>query len=100
MDVERLDLLRREVREVTEEIIRLMGKRFSLIKEINDIKIRAGIPVRDLAVEEALRRRVAALCDRYKVKRELGLRILNLLIEESVRMQEKARGREKRKDPI
>lgn len=100
MDVERLDALRREIREVTEEIIRLIGKRFSLVMEIGDIKIRAGIPVRDLAVEETLRRRVAALCDKYGVKRDLGLRILNLLIEESVRMQEEARGREKRKSPI
>lgn len=91
MDLERLDTLRGEVGEVTEEIIRLIGRRFSLVKEISDIKIRAGIPVRDLAVEEALRQRVAALCDKYGVKRELGLKILNLLIEESVRMQEEAR---------
>lgn len=98
MDLERLDALRREVREVTEEIIRLVGKRLCLVEEINDIKIEAGIPIRNFAVEAVLKRSIAELCDKYRVKRDLGLRILNLLIMESIKMQEE--DREKRRGKI
>lgn len=49
------------------------------------------MPVRNLSVEEVLRQNVAVLCDKYGVKRDLGLKILNLLIEESIRMQEEDR---------
>jgi len=82
-----LESLRHKVNKVTVEIIRLCGERFSLARKIGEMKARMGFPIEDLKVEEKLRREVLEKCSVFGVDAEFGLRILDLLLEESKRNQ-------------
>lgn len=86
-DRSELEALREEVREVTNEIIRLTGLRFSLTKEIDRIKRSIKLPVVDYKVERDLKSSIIDACNKYNVDEHFGLRLLNLLIDEAVRMQ-------------
>jgi len=80
-----LEALRKEVKDITNEIIRLIAHRLSLTKKINEIKFSLGLPTIDYKVERDLRKSVINTCKKYDVDEQFGLRILNLLIEEAVR---------------
>ncbi|MGQ9469020.1 MAG: aminotransferase class I/II-fold pyridoxal phosphate-dependent enzyme [Nitrososphaerales archaeon] len=82
-----LEALRKEVREITNEIIRLIGLRLSLVKKINEIKHFMGLPIIDYKVERDLKNSVIDACKKYNVDEQFGLRLLNLLIDEAVRAQ-------------
>lgn len=85
-----MDALREEVRSVTIEIMRLVGKRLSLVRRIGERKLRKGLPVENLEVERRLRKMVSEKCEAYGVSLSFGLRLLNLLIEEGKRIQKEA----------
>ncbi|MCP8317087.1 MAG: aminotransferase class I/II-fold pyridoxal phosphate-dependent enzyme [archaeon] len=82
-----LEALRKEVREITKEIIRLIGLRLSLAKKINEVKHSMGLPIIDFKVERDLKNFVIDACKKYNVDESFGLRLLNLLIDEAVRAQ-------------
>lgn len=82
-----LEALRKEVRDVTNEIIRLIGLRLSLAKRINEIKRSMELPIIDYKVERELKSSVIDACKKYNVDESFGLRILNLLIDEAVKAQ-------------
>lgn len=82
-----LEALRREVKEITNEIIRLIGRRLSLTKKINEIKRSMGLPIIDHRVERDLRNSVINACKKHNVDERFGLRLLNLLIDEAVKVQ-------------
>ena len=84
-----LDALRKESEDVLVEIMRLMGKRSSLARSIAETKMRQSLPIEDLEVERRLNRIVRQKCKAYGVDPNLGLRVLNLLIEESKNVQSK-----------
>lgn len=86
-DRSELEALREEVRDVTNEIIRLTGLRFSLTKEIDRIKRSMKLPVVDYKVERDLKSSIIDACKKYDIDERFGLRLLNLLIDEAVRMQ-------------
>lgn len=83
----KLDALREEVRQLTSEIIRLMGRRLALAREIGDVKRKLGLPVDNHNVERDLRDVVIEACKRNGVDEDFGLRILDLLIEEAKKFQ-------------
>jgi len=85
--ISELEALREEVRDVTNEIIKLTGLRFSLTKEIDRIKRSMDLPVIDYKVERDLKRSVIDTCKKYNVDERFGLRLLNILIDEAVRIQ-------------
>jgi len=88
MEQERtLEELREEIRQATVEIIRLVGERLSLAKKIGKLKRGMGMPIEDLKAEEELRRLVLEKCRAYGVDIRFGLKLLNLLIDESKRVQ-------------
>ena len=82
-----LEGLRKEIGEVTEEILRLVARRMELAKKIGEVKRELGLYVDQPEVERALMRKA------LKEARELGLderlasRLLSLLIAESARVQ-------------
>ncbi|MEM2936819.1 MAG: chorismate mutase [Candidatus Bathyarchaeia archaeon] len=88
MEQERsLKELREEIRQATVEIIRLTGERLSLAKKIGRLKREMGMPIEDLKAEEELRSLTLEKCQAYGVDRRFGLKLLNLLIDESKRVQ-------------
>lgn len=92
-DEEGLEKLREEVRGVTEDIIHLLGERLSLVGKIYRVKEELGMPVRDHQAEERLAEAVRGACRRYGVDERLGLRVVNLLIQESLKIQEAKAGK-------
>jgi aspartate aminotransferase len=86
-DERELQELRREISRVTKEIIQLIALRNEVAKKIGQIKARDSLPIEDESVEEGLYRDVLEACERLDVDREIGSKILNLLLAESKRIQ-------------
>ncbi len=82
-----LEELREEIRQATVEILRLAGERLSLAKKIGKLKREMGMPIEDPKAEEELRSLALKKCQAYGVNRHFGLKLLNLLIDESKRVQ-------------
>lgn len=91
MEQERgLEELREEIRQATVEILRLTGERLSLAKKIGKLKQKMGISIEDLKAEEELRHLALEKCQVYGVDSRFGLKLLNLLIDESKRVQKES----------
>jgi chorismate mutase len=87
MSLEELKVLREEVARITLEIIRLSSRRLSLVRKIGEIKARNNMAVEDPSVEDDLKARVIDLSKKYNVNVDFSLKLLNLLLEESKRVQ-------------
>ena len=72
---------------LTLEIIRLAGERLALAKKIGEIKAQRNMPIEDSRVEQELREKVAELSKKLNMDVNFSLNLLNLLIEESKRVQ-------------
>ncbi|MEM3443032.1 MAG: aminotransferase class I/II-fold pyridoxal phosphate-dependent enzyme [Candidatus Bathyarchaeia archaeon] len=79
--------LRREIEEVTKQIFQLVGKRFVLAQKIAEAKKGKNLPIEDVDVERKLREAVSKECEKHGVNLDFGLRLLNMLIEESKNIQ-------------
>jgi len=84
---EDLSGLRSEIMRLTLEIIRLAGERLTLAKKIGEIKAQRNMPIEDSRVEQELREKVAELSKKLNMDVNFSLNLLNLLIEESKRVQ-------------
>ncbi len=82
-----LEELRREIASVTFEILRLCSRRNELAEKIAEIKMKMNLPIEDLSVEEDLKRRVLDLCRSEDMDEGFCLKLLDLLIRESKRLQ-------------
>jgi len=89
MEEESLDELREEVKKVTIEIIRLAGKRMTLVGKIGEIKRQKKLPIENLKVEARLRQVVAETCKKYNIDIDFGFEILNFLIHEAKRAEKR-----------
>ncbi|MGQ9623892.1 MAG: aminotransferase class I/II-fold pyridoxal phosphate-dependent enzyme [Candidatus Bathycorpusculaceae bacterium] len=79
--------LRKKIEEVTVEIFQLVGERFVLAQEMAEAKMKDRLPVEDIDAERKLKEVVSKKCKSYGVDLDFGLRLLNLLIEESKNVQ-------------
>ena len=84
---EDLSGLRSEIMRLTLEIIRLAGERLTLAKKIGEIKAQRNMPIEDSRVEQELREKVVELSKKLNMDVNFSLNLLNLLIEESKRVQ-------------
>jgi len=82
-----LERLRDEVSKVTIQIIRLCGERFSLARKIGEVKAQRRMPVEDSKIEANLKQEVLEKCRSYGVDTKFALDLLDLLLEESKRVQ-------------
>jgi aspartate aminotransferase len=85
----RLNELRGQIRNITLDIIRLTGRRQILAEKVAREKAQARRPIRDLEVEKRLQAEVRDYCKEYGIDVGAGLGILNQLLSESLRIQEK-----------
>jgi len=84
-----LEQLRGEMREITAEIMKHVKKRMEIAKNIGEIKSRKGLDVVDERAEEELRSFIMKLCSEIGLEQDLGARLLNILLNESARIQAK-----------
>ena len=82
-----LDRLRNEIRDITADIIHKVKKRMELSKQIGEIKTKNNIDVEDERVESELRNSALKIADEVGMDSEFSGRLLNMLLTESVRLQ-------------
>jgi len=82
-----IDNLRDKMDEITLEMIKLLKKRTVIAKEIGTIKKDLGMNVTDEKREESLRSKVGALCSEIGIDEAIGIRFLNFLLNESIKVQ-------------
>ncbi len=84
-----LDRLRNEIRDITADIIHKVKKRMEVSKQIGEIKTKNNIDVEDEKVESDLRNSALKIADEVGIDPEFSGRLLNILLTESVRLQNK-----------
>src|SRR5208282_4188691 len=82
-----LNELRTEVAETTKEIIQLIAVRNGIARRIGEVKRNGSLPAVDQKVEDALIEEVIMECDSSGVDRQVGLKVLGVLLAESKRIQ-------------
>jgi len=78
---------RKKIEEVTLEMIKLLKTRTDIAKQIGDAKANLGMTVTDEEREDALRTQVTKLCKEIDLDQSTALKFLNLLLNESVKVQ-------------
>ena len=73
-----LDVLRKEIKDVTVEIIRLVGKRMDLVESVWEIKKMKDLPIENLNLEQELKQIVLEKCQEY-IRIAWCLQILDVL---------------------
>jgi aspartate aminotransferase len=84
-----LEQLRGEMREVTAEIMKHVKRRMEVAKKIGEIKSEKGLEVVDEKAEEELRTFVMNLSSQIGLEKDLAVRFLSMLMNESARVQAK-----------
>jgi chorismate mutase/prephenate dehydrogenase len=83
-----IEKLRKEVREVDKEIIKLIAKRLSITKKIGGNKKKKGIPLKDWKVEKEVIKNALEVASQEKLSQELIKTIMQNIITESKIQQE------------
>ena len=78
---------RKKIEEITLEMIKLLKTRTNIAKQIGDAKASLGMTVTDEEREDALRNQVTKLCKEIDLDQSTALKFLNLLLNESVKVQ-------------
>ncbi len=78
---------RKKIEEITLEMIKLLKIRTDIAKQIGDAKANLGMTVTDEEREDALRTQVTKLCKEIDLDQSTALKFLNLLLNESVKVQ-------------
>jgi aspartate aminotransferase len=78
---------RKKIEEITLEMIKLLKARTDIAKQIGDAKASLGMTVTDEEREDALRTQVTKLCKEIDLDQSTALKFLNLLLNESVKVQ-------------
>ena len=78
---------RKKIEEITLEMIKLLKTRTDVAKQIGDAKASLGMTVTDEEREDALRSQVTKLCKEIDLDQSTALKFLNLLLNESVKVQ-------------
>ena len=85
---EELGRLRAQIRDVTLDIIANAHKRMELSERIGTIKGNLNIDIQDEGVEQEIRSSVIELSDKLGIDPAFSGRLLNILLAESVRLQQ------------
>jgi len=88
MSEERLDRLRRRIRNLDAAMLGLMAERMELAREVGKEKVESGIPLRDFEVEKRVLARAAATAEGLGLAPELARGVMRQLVEEACRVQE------------
>ena len=78
---------RKKIEEITLEMIKLLKTRTDIAQQIGDAKASLGMTVTDEEREDALRTQVTKLCKEIDFDQSTALKFLNLLLNESVKVQ-------------
>ena len=95
-DTSQMRRLRRLIRDVDRELVALLAARLKLGRRIGRLKIRLGLPVRDVAVEDRIMRGYLAACKRHRLSEDFGKTLAQRIIFESISVQQELLRRDMR----
>jgi len=84
---EDLQSLRDRIRAVDRRILELVTERMRIAQSVGDYKRRAGLPIRDYRTEVEVLERTRRACEELGLDADLGLSVIQSLIEGAVRTQ-------------
>jgi aspartate aminotransferase len=87
VEQQNLDDLREEMRNITSQIIKLVNDRMEVAKKIGNIKQQLKIEIEDEKIELDIKKTVLKLTKEIGMDIEFSGRLLNLLLSESVKLQ-------------
>lgn len=87
VEEDNINYLREEMRNITNNIIRLVQDRMEVAKKIGNIKHQLNIEIEDEKVENDIKKSVMELTKDIGMNVEFSGRLLNLLLLESVKLQ-------------
>lgn len=85
----KLEKLRNEISELDKTILKLVAKRMYLVMKIRNIKKKNCMPVKDKIRERVVKVLWNKTANSYGLNITFAKKILNLILRESVRLQEK-----------
>lgn len=88
VDDDRLDRLRRRIRNLDAALLGLVAERMELAREVGRAKRERGVPLRDFEVEKRVLARASEAAESLGVAPALARELMAQLIEESCRLQE------------
>ncbi len=86
--MDRLEALRRRIRNLDAALLGLIAERMELAREIGQEKLAAGIPLRDFEVEKRVLARADAAAADLGLAPELARAVMRSLVDEACRVQE------------
>ena len=89
-----LEQARKEIDSLDKKILKLVAKRFSLLPELAKFKAENILPIRQLEREKELLSARKALAKSLDLDELFSERLFILILEESLRLQEKAQAKE------
>lgn len=95
-----IEKLRKEIEQIDEEIVRLLSRRFQIVRELARLKHKLGLPVYDPAREEDVRKRWLASAEQHNVPREIARSIVDTILSYSKILQVVDRVSKKWRDRI
>ena len=87
--MDKLEKMREDVRRVDREIIRLVGERLQLTRDIGRIKKEAGLPLLNYQVEKAVIENARSVAEDLNLSADFVKSVMQLLIDESRTQQER-----------
>lgn len=78
---------RQQIDKIDEQIVKLLGKRMILVKEIAKFKKAEGLPIKDSGREDELRRRLKILAKKHGLDPEFVNYLYNHVFIESRQIQ-------------
>jgi aspartate aminotransferase len=87
VEQQNLDDLREEMRNITSQLIKLVHDRMEVAKKIGNIKQQLKIEIEDEKVELDIKKTILKLTKEIGMDTEFSGRLLNLLLSESVKLQ-------------
>lgn len=86
--MDRLEALRRRIRNLDAALLGLIAERMELAREIGQEKLSAGIPLRDFEVEKRVLARADAAAGELGLAPDLARAVMSSLVDEACRVQE------------
>lgn len=82
-----IERLRKEIKTVTVDMIKLLQKRMQLAEKIGEIKREQRLPIESPETEKELVNIITETCKKYGVSADLGLKLLALLVNQAKKIQ-------------
>lgn len=93
-----LDELRTQIRDIDQHIIRLLAQRMHAVRDIGEIKKKAGLPIKDYKVEKEILDRSNEQARRLGLSADLVEQVLTTVISYSVKEQGLIQNKEEKRN--